>query len=149
TLVAALSLTLLPVLGHAAEVPAGTDIADGMVVHMSPHGVHFMEQQVQYIVPASVAVPDQSGTTFSCLFSHNTWHLKNTVVNLHVGKVTITPVEGAIKVHLEVAVAANARVETSGCLLDIGCNVSLPSSPVVADTIVDLHMETDPQTGKP
>ena len=42
TLVAALSLTLLPVLGHAAEVPAGTDIADGMVVHMSPHGVHFM-----------------------------------------------------------------------------------------------------------
>lgn len=150
TLAAVLGLMVAsPVLAHAAEVPAGTDIADGMVVHMSPHGIQFMEEQVQYIVPSDVAVPDQSGTTFSCLLSHNTWRLKNTTVHLQVGKVKITPIEGAIKVHLEVNVSATARVEASGCLLNVGCNVSIPTSPVVADTIVDLSMVTDPQTGHP
>ena len=148
-LAAVLIALVTPALANAAQVPAGTDIADGMLVHVTPKGIHFLENQVQYIVPPSVAVADQQGTLFSCLFSHNTWKLKNTTVQIQVGKVQITPIEGAIKIHIELAVSADARVETSGCLFNNGCNVHLPSSPVVADTIVDLSMATDPQTGRP
>src|SRR5437660_713327 len=115
----------------AAEIPAGTEIPNGIVVHMTPKGVHFMESQVAAIVPPMIS-PAQIGPSnyFSCLFDHASYTVKNIHVYLQVGKVVITPMEGKLKLHLEINVSADARLDSSGCLLDFGCTVSLDPSPV-------------------
>ena len=139
--VLAAALLALPVASHAAEVPSGTDITNGMAVHITPQGVGFLQDQVKYIVPTSVAVPNQGGDVFSCLFDTNTWSLTNGVVHLQVGKVIITPIEGALQLHIEISVSADAHVSTSGCLVNLGCDISIPPSPVTADTTIDLAMQ--------
>lgn len=143
------AMLLAPAMAGAAEIPHGSEIADGIVVHMTPKGVHFMEAQVPAIIPDSLAVPDQGGTLFSCLLSSNKWKIKDTTVYIDVAKVQIIPLEGKLKLHLELLVSATARVETNGCLFNNGCDVTLPASPVVADTIIDLQMVPDPITGRP
>lgn len=128
---------------HAAEIPAGADIADGLAVHVTPNGIDFLESQVQHLIPPTVAVANQGGDLFSCLFDTCEWRLQNTVVTLDVGKVSLTPLEGRLQLHLELWVSANARVETNGCLFNNGCSVVLDPSLVVADTTIEMQLVPD------
>ncbi len=135
--------------GESAELPPGAEVADGFAAHITPRGVQFLEAQIPNVVPPQVAIPNQQGTLFSCLFSTNKWYLKNAVVYLDVTKASFEPLEGRIRLHLEMLVSASARFETNGCLFNNGCQVTLPPSPVVADTLVELALVNDPQTGRP
>ena len=127
----------------AAEIPSGADIGDGLSVHVSPKGIDFLETQVQYVIPPSVSVPNQGGRLFSCLLDTCDWRLMNTVVYLDVGKVSLTPQEGRLDLHLELYVSANGRVETNGCLFNNGCNVYVAPSLVVADTTIEMNLVPD------
>lgn len=127
----------------AAEIPSGGDLAEGLAVHVSPKGITFMENQVQYLVPGVVTVGNQQGNLFGCLFATQTWRLKNTVINLEVGKVSLIPEEGRLRLMLDLYVSATARAETGGCLPTIGCNVTVPPSLVTADTTIELNLIPD------
>ena len=128
---------------HAAELPAGADIADGLAVHVTPKGVDFLESQIANLIPPTVGVANQQGNLFSCLFDTCVWRLRNTVVTLDVGKVSLTPLEGRLQLHLELWVSATARVETNGCLFNNGCNVVLDPSLVIADTTIEMQLVPD------
>jgi len=141
--VAAASLLVASGTASAAEIPSGGDIAEGLAVHVSPKGIHFLENQIQYLVPSQVTVGNQQGNLFGCLFATQTWRLKNTVINIDVGKVQLIPEEGRIKLHLELIVSGSARAETGGCLPTIGCNVSIDPSVVTADTTIELNLIPD------
>ncbi len=148
-LVAAACLLLTPAAASANEIPSGSEIAEGIAVHMTPKGIDFLEAQIPAIVPASMPVPEMSGTLFSCFLDTADYRVKNVVVYIDITNVQITPIEGALTLHLEANVAATGRIETNGCLFNNGCNVSIASSPMVADTIIDMAMVPDPQTNRP
>lgn len=140
---AAISLMAGAGTASAAEIPSGGDIAEGLAVHVSPKGINFLENQVQYLVPGEITVGNQQGNLFGCLFSTQVWRLKNTVIYMDVGKVSLTPEEGRLKLHLELYVSGTARAETGGCLPTIGCNVSIAPSLVTADTTIELNLIPD------
>lgn len=141
--VALLGANAVPSSAKAAEIPSGGDIAEGLAVHVSPKGIDFLENQVQYLVPEVVTVGNQQGNLFGCLFATQRWYLKNTVIYLDVGKVQLTPEEGRLKLHLELYVSATARAETGGCLPTLGCNISIDPSLVTADTTIELNLVPD------
>ena len=142
---AAAAITLMAGATHAsaAEIPSGGDIAEGLAVHVSPKGINFLENQVQFLVPSAFTVGNQQGNLFSCLFDTCVWRLKNTVINVDVGKVTLTPQEGRLRLQMELWVSGTARVETGGCLFNNGCNIVLDPSKVTADTTIEMNLVPD------
>ena len=144
-----LGAALLPVPARAQQLPTGSDLLDSLSFNVSNKGIDFLEDQVPGAVPAQLNLPQMQGQLFSCLFDTNDYTIKNIIVYIVVNDVQITPIDGALQVFLDADIAAEARLETSGCLFNNGCQLDLPWSSLTADTTIAIDMVVNPQTGRP
>lgn len=133
---------------QAEQLPAGADLLDSLVVNVSDNGLNFMEAQIPGVVPDQLNVPDMSGELFSCFLDTNDYAIKNIVVYVTVNDVQLTPTDGALDVYLDADISADARLETSGCLFNNGCQVHIDPSQVTAASSISFATVV-PQTGRP
>ena len=112
----------------AAEIlPAGNDINNAVALNMTQEGIDFIEAQIPALVPDTLPAADITGVLFSCwpFPGDEIYAIKDITAYLQVQSVQIEPKTGYLDLTIDALVSADARVETSGCLINTGCEVHI------------------------